>query len=85
MLKRHNQPSLRIDAVVSACLDRCLAGPKTPLATLADCLADLDESPDWKRDEIAVVRAEVFRLLQTDERRRKASRISQPLLMFLEA
>jgi len=53
----------RINTTVDQCLDRCLKGPKTPLATLADFIDELRENEGWSEPEIDVVRSVTARLL----------------------
>jgi hypothetical protein len=53
----HREVRIRIDGVVNECLDRCHEGPKSPFATLADVLDDLERNWAWSRHELGVIRA----------------------------
>lgn len=61
----------RVNITVDALLLRCAAGPKSPLATLHDCLEELRQEgrDDWEVDLIRSIAERVIRERQTEQTR----------------
>lgn len=67
---------LKINTAIRACLDRCY-GAESPLAAMAQFLADLRRRPEWKQAEVEEVEVTVRRILQAVVTRQTDSSASQ--------
>ena len=56
----------RLNLAVDSILDRCAAGPNSPLGTLDECLAQFAEDPLWSPAEIEWVRSTVIQMIQDE-------------------